>query len=368
MAPPSKKRLSPPSLSLSKRLSDLLASLQSLALVPSPSNLLYASLLLLALEAVLNAAIILRVPYTEIDWVAYMQEVALVVNNATYDYAVLRGDTGPLVYPAGFVWIFSGLYLITDQGRNVLLAQWIYAGLYLANLALVFRLMCKTRKLPPFALVFLSLATKRVHSIFVLRLFNDPVAILLLYAAVNAFADDQWSLGSFLYSLAVSVKMNILLFAPALFLAYLACLGVAGAVRQLAICAAVQVLLAVPFLMENPMAYLKGSFDLGRIFLFKWTVNWRFLPEEAFVSRPFHAALLALHLVLLLACVPRWWKMLRSYSTLRRSDAVPELSAQLLVLPLFMSNFVGVAVARSLHYQFYVWYFHQLPYLLWCTK
>lgn len=33
---------------------------------------------------------------TEIDWIAYMQEVEGVVNG-TYDYLQLKGDTGPLV-------------------------------------------------------------------------------------------------------------------------------------------------------------------------------------------------------------------------------------------------------------------------------
>lgn len=39
-----------------------------------------------------------------------MEEVEGVVNG-TYDYTLLKGDTGPLVYPAGFVYIFYGLYL-----------------------------------------------------------------------------------------------------------------------------------------------------------------------------------------------------------------------------------------------------------------
>jgi hypothetical protein len=37
------------------------------------------------------------------------------VKNGTYDYGELKGDTGPLVYPAGFVWIYLALYYITSQ-------------------------------------------------------------------------------------------------------------------------------------------------------------------------------------------------------------------------------------------------------------
>ena len=51
---------------------------------------------LVALEVALNVLIIARVPYTEIDWVAYMQEVGGYLSGEL-DYAKLRGDTGPLV-------------------------------------------------------------------------------------------------------------------------------------------------------------------------------------------------------------------------------------------------------------------------------
>ena len=104
-----------------------------------------------------------------------------------------------MVYPAGFVWIYLGLYYITDFGTYIKLAQCLFAVLYLINLALVFRLMVKSEKIPPYTLAIMCLTSKRVHSIFVLRLFNDPVAMMFLYASLNLFASDYWSLGSLVY-------------------------------------------------------------------------------------------------------------------------------------------------------------------------
>ncbi|TRY70011.1 hypothetical protein TCAL_06124 [Tigriopus californicus] len=336
------------------------------ALIMDPAQCAWMAGLLLGLEVVINALVIHHVKYTEIDWRAYMQEVEGVVNG-TYNYAELKGDTGPLVYPAGFVWLYMGLYYATDLGLNVQRAQYIFAALYVVTLALVFRLMVKSEKVPPYVLVFMSVTSYRIHSIFVLRLFNDPVAMAFLYAALNFFISEWWSLGSVCFSLAVGVKMNILLFAPALFFAYLANLGVWHTAIQLFICGSIQVSLALPFLLSHPWHYLQGAFDLGRVFMFKWTVNWRFLPEEVFLDRRFHWALLGAHVLLLLICIPKWWKMLTSYRTLKAHEG-PTYAVQLFLLPMFMSNFIGVALARSLHYQFYVWYFHQLHYLFWCVR
>uniref|UniRef100_A0A670ZJC4 Dol-P-Man:Man(5)GlcNAc(2)-PP-Dol alpha-1,3-mannosyltransferase n=1 Tax=Pseudonaja textilis TaxID=8673 RepID=A0A670ZJC4_PSETE len=292
---------------------------------------LVAACLCLA-EVGVNLWVIQRVAYTEIDWKAYMDEVEGVVNG-TLDYTQLKGDTGPLVYPAGFVYIFMGLYYATDRGTNIRLAQYFFATLYLATLLLVFRIYSRTNKVPPYVFFFMCCASYRIHSIFVLRLFNDPVAMAILFLAVNLFLEDRWSWGCFCFSLAVSVKMNVLLFAPGLLFLLLRRFGLRGTIPKLAICAALQVALGFPFLMENPVGYVSRSFDLGRQFLFKWTINWRFLPEDVFQHRAFHLALLVLHFTALaLFALYRWHRSDENILSLlkdpaKRKDQPEPLSA-----------------------------------------
>ena len=44
------------------------------------------------------------------------------------------------------------------------------------------------------------------------------------------------------------------------------------------------------------------------------------------------------------------------------------LDAAHVLLILFSGNFVGIVCARTLHYQFYAWYFQSLPLLLWSVR
>ncbi|VDM51224.1 unnamed protein product [Toxocara canis] len=137
------------------------------------------------------------------------------------------------------------------------------------------------------------------------------------------------------------------------------------------LCFVFRVLIALPFLLYDPMSYLKRSFDLGRVFLFKWTVNWRLLPEHIFLDKRLHLALLIVHALLLMVFASKIWfrshgglilllhKLSRGLRTRIGTDEV--------LMALFTANLLGISVARSLHYQFYSWYFHSLPYLLFST-
>lgn len=63
--------------------------------------------------------------------------------------------------------------------------QYVFAALYLATQAVVMALYARTAALPPWSLALLCVS-RRVHSIFVLRLFNDCWAMFVAYVATLA--------------------------------------------------------------------------------------------------------------------------------------------------------------------------------------
>ncbi|KAK3415540.1 hypothetical protein EUGRSUZ_H01160 [Eucalyptus grandis] len=346
------------------------------------------ALALLLADAVLVSLIIAYVPYTKIDWDAYMSQVSGFLGGER-DYSNLKGDTGPLVYPAGFLYVYSAIQFVT--GSEVYPAQILFGILYIINLGIVFFIYVKTDVLPWWALSLLCLS-KRAHSIFVLRLFNDCFATMLLHASMAVLLSQKWHVGLIIFSAAVSIKMNVLLYAPSLLLLMLKAIDIFGVVSALACAALVQILLGLPFLLSYPVAYISRAFNLGRIFIHFWSVNFKFVPEPVFVSKGFAVSLLVVHLVLLFTFAHyRWCKhegglfnflhskflslklkfsLLSSFSqqNFRSTGSLSKvLSQEHIVTTMFAGNFIGIVCARSLHYQFYSWYFYSLPYLLWRT-
>lgn len=65
---------------------------------------------------------------TEIDWVAYMQQIETYLSgDKNYNhfmvsllcFSYFQGQTGPCVYGAGYIYVFSVLYNLTDKGKNI---------------------------------------------------------------------------------------------------------------------------------------------------------------------------------------------------------------------------------------------------------
>ncbi|KAK2614202.1 hypothetical protein N8I77_001049 [Diaporthe amygdali] len=321
---------------------------------------------LLLLDAALCVLVIAKVAYTEIDWTAYMEQVQLFLDGER-DYTKIEGGTGPLVYPAAHVYIYTGLYYLTNHGKDILLAQQLFAGLYLVNLAVA----------PPYVFPLLILS-KRLHSIFMLRCFNDCFAVFFLWFSILLFQHRQWFAGGLVYSFGLGVKMTLLLVLPVVGILVFFAKGVIGTIALGGLMASLQVQLAAPFL-RHPGAYFGRAFEFSRQFLFKWTVNWRFVGEEAFLSRAFSTSLLVLHISVLLTFIFTRWlpptgKSLGDvlHATFSRDGhgrnwqaLFQRFTPRYILTTVLTANIIGLLFARSLHYQFYSYLAWSTPYLLW---
>ena len=91
------------------------------------------------------------------------------------------------------------------------------------------------------------------------------------------------------------------------------------------------------------------------------TVMVQFLPEDIFVSKPLAIALLLGHLGTLAYFAMQWIQAAKQ----QPNDKLSRLSPHYICYTMFVANFVGIAFARTLHYQFYAWYISTVPFLLW---
>ena len=273
------------------------------------------------------------------------------------DYNKLAGGTGPLVYPAGFVYIYSALKLATRGAVRP--AQWVFAAIYLASQASALAVTVTARVVPPAALPLLA-ASKRLHSIYLLRCFNDGISVLLTLVGTLVLARGAWIGAVVLFSAAVSVKMSALLAAPPV-----AALILQGATPTQFIAAvttgvALQLGLGAPFLATFPREYVSRAFEFSRVFFFKWSVNWQFLPEPVFLGKPLALTLLACHL----GALAWFWSVRWSagdggpagsirafFTSAGRKTRRPSLHPAHVVTTVAVGNFIGIVFARSLHYQ-----------------
>jgi alpha-1,3-mannosyltransferase len=101
-------------------------------------------------------------------------------------------------YPAGHLHIHRLLHGITNAGADIQMAQQIYGFLYIVSLILTCTIYRLAGGLPNWVILLLPLS-KRLHSIFVLRLFNDCWAVALIQAAVIAYQTGYDDVGTLLY-------------------------------------------------------------------------------------------------------------------------------------------------------------------------
>lgn len=171
--------------------------------------------------------------------------------------------------------------------------------------------------------------------------------------------------------------MSLLLAAPAVGMILLQALPFKRAFNGVLLMGQLQFTLALPFILTNPWGYIRRSFDLGRVFLFRWTTNWRFIGEETFLSREFAATLFVTNILILAVFVQTRWlrpsglsfpKLVSTFFKPLPPTVQQRMSLNVkpdwILKTVLTSMAIGMLCARSLHYQFYAYIAWSTPFLL----
>ncbi|CAN1839320.1 Dol-P-Man:Man(5)GlcNAc(2)-PP-Dol alpha-1,3-mannosyltransferase [Linum perenne] len=256
------------------------------------------ALALLLFDAVLTALIIAYVPYTKIDWDAYMSQVTGFLEGEK-DYSQLKGDTGPLVYPAGFLYVYSAIQYVT--GGEVIAAQILFGVLYIVNLAIILYIYVKADVWCCF---------------YKDECFALCSSIAPPYVKGNG---SPWGDICFSWCCVSTVNLSADSVGPSIFTFTSCCIYIKG--LQSWAC-----LHPFLFLLTADGA---SRFEGGLL---------RFLRVRVF-----------------------------SFAAIKNSS-LKKIKEEHILTTMFVGNFIGVLFARSLHYQFYSWYFFSIPHLLWTTR
>ncbi|BGO96190.1 hypothetical protein NBRC10512_003419 [Rhodotorula toruloides] len=342
-------------------------------------------------ESVLSVGVVKYIKYTEIDFSTYMQQ-AQVFLDGERDYSMMKGDSGPAYYPALHIYLYSAISRLTAGGKHLERAQWLFAGVYVLTMAIViFGIYRRKPKIPPYALPLLTIS-KRLHSIYMLRMFNDALVMLFVYSAIALYMvpvkatspterwklERRWLFGTVLMSCALSIKMSTLLFLPALF--YLLCTHFSPLtlVQHILVLLLTQTLFALPFTLPSRShltTYLSQAFDFSRTFEWEYTMNWRWLGEEAFENPAWGKMLLVAHAAGLGLWAWKWAEedggvekvLKRAMLKPTTKPALTALTSSRIATLFFVSNLTGIVCARSLHPQFYAWFAHQGVWMVFGT-
>jgi len=175
--------------------------------------------------------------------------------------------------------------------------------------------------------------------------------------------------------------MSLLLILPAfgvlLFLAH----GTVKAISLAGLIVIIQALIGWEFLHVKTNSYMGRAFELGRVFTYKWTVNWRFIDEETFLSRKFAIMLIIGHILTIIVFIERRWlraaglqladvvqALGKPFGPMKQRVVAQSVTPDLVMTSVLTANAIGMLFARSLHYQFFSWLSWTTPYLLWRAK
>lgn len=328
----------------------------------------------MTIELIKTLLVLILSTYQDDDYYSYIEQ-AQTMRDTTLNYELISGRSGPVAYPALSSYLHY-LFLnknITDDGQYYYPPRVICSLAHLATMFFIVKIYQLAFKHKP-EMVNIAL----LHSFsfiavqaFSEKIFNDVYVVLFTVIAIYLFQKQQVFLACISVSLALGFKANAMIYFPAvLFLASKA-RGVWIGCIYVAMIFALQIVYAYPFLEEYGHEYLSRSYNFGRCYGHGHNFFWKFLHPVIIGTEAFNFTLLAIQLGLLLYFLfGRWISFKESFRLMgvwplklfpKYAPQDPYYVAEVF----FLCNFIGMVCARGVFFQYMLWFWFSLPFLLW---
>ncbi|KAM9963543.1 hypothetical protein ACTFIW_006776 [Dictyostelium discoideum] len=306
-----------------------------------------------------------------------------------FDYNNYMHYHGPNTYPAGFLYLYTLLYYISNHGQSLQIFQLIWAFLEFFNFILI-KKICEKLSIP-IILAVLPILSNRLHLYNVRVVINDFPSTFLIHICILLLISKRFKLFSTLFSIIVSLKLNTIFHSPAILFIFFNSLSIGQVILNLSIMAFIQLLVGLPFLMVNPIAYFTNAYDFSRTLLWEKTRNFKFIGRLIYDSTLFNILLLLLLIITILIFIYKYQLAVNEINRLLKvvknntggtinnennnnnnnniGDEEIELKLKRIYILSFISvNFFAVVWARGLYTPFMCWYFYTLPIILYFAK
>lgn len=307
------------------------------------------------------------------DYSSYMQQ-AEKIKTGEMDYDQITSRNGPLVYPALSTYIY--LFLQTpglNSDDNLIAPKLLSLCAHL--LTMYFTLITYKKgfeKTPGIANITLLFCFSFLPgSLCIENLYNDAFSTMFNAIAIYCFVSGKNFQGVLSISAAFWIKMNAILYLPAVYLITSLSQGILIGTLYLFLIVGVQAVLGLPYLMYSPQKYLAYAYDFTRKFSRAGIMNWRILSEEMLLSSKFAVLLLSLNvLVLLYFLFIRWVSIKRIFEEislwpLRFFPKSRTIDPRFVMEVFFMWKFISMVFFRGIAYQFTLWFWYLIPYVIW---
>ena len=312
------------------------------------------------------------------DYVSFMEQAKLFIDGER-NYTSIVGENGRAYYPASHLYTFSAFYELTGVLDQYKYGQILLLCTHLVMTFTTVKIYKECFKDAPrdwWLLAVWALNTKLVEN-STRGLFAETFNVTLTYIGIYLFQKQQQFAGVIFIGLALTYKMNVLLYVPAVY--YLSSLSrnIYVGTIYLAIIAMMPFIFGAPFLIDYRDEYTKIAFKFSRGFNVRASAIYFFLwPWKISSSIAFGAVLLSGQVFgLIYVLFTRWLPLLDENKKFdfvkilkrffRSNPSYKEHHPYFVAEVFFVCNYIGTALSRTLHQQFICWFWYSIPIVLY---